>query len=179
MWGDEIETKKKGLTEVNAGRKKGIIAYLPRHCHKNRLESLSTTAAPPSKGRKSHRVTCSFPSPSPSPSSSLAAFSRFHCFAKWTVDSELIHCSRCMWLCEMNNGLFTCNVNSGDSPLFISHSDSSRTVASNVNSEEWINSRSTIHLAQWRSEKWINSLSTVHVNNGERLHCSWARPGPA
>jgi hypothetical protein len=78
MWGDEIETKKKGLTEVNAGRKKGIIAYLPRHCHKNRLESLSTTAAPPSKGRKSHRVTCS----SPSSSSSLAAFSRFHCFAK-------------------------------------------------------------------------------------------------
>jgi hypothetical protein len=82
MWGDETKTKKKGLTEVNVGRKKGITAYLLRHRHKNCLESLSTTAAAPSKGRKSRKVTCSSASCSRSPSSSLAAFSRFHCFAK-------------------------------------------------------------------------------------------------
>jgi len=36
MWGDETETIKKGLTKVNAGRKKSITTYLPRRRHKNR-----------------------------------------------------------------------------------------------------------------------------------------------
>jgi len=60
--------KKNYLTKANAGRKRGTTAYLSRRRHKNRLESLSTTAAPPSEGRKPCRVACS------SPSFSSAAF---------------------------------------------------------------------------------------------------------
>ena len=76
--GDETETKKKGLTKANVKRKRGTTAYLPCRCHKNILESLSTTAAPPLKERKPRRVACS----SPSPSSSPTAFPYLHYSAK-------------------------------------------------------------------------------------------------
>jgi len=56
--------EKERFNKVQCRKKKGPTDYLPRRRHKNRLESLLTTAAPLSEGRKPCRVACSFPSPS-------------------------------------------------------------------------------------------------------------------
>jgi hypothetical protein len=60
--GTEIESSRDREKEEEQKQKKkhkqpqetyrGTTAYLPRRHHKNRLKSLSTTAAPPSEGRK-------------------------------------------------------------------------------------------------------------------------------
>jgi len=62
--GRRNRNEKERFNKVQCRKKKGPTDYLPRRRHKNRLESLLTTAAPLSEGRKPCRVACSFPSPS-------------------------------------------------------------------------------------------------------------------
>jgi hypothetical protein len=62
--GRRNRNEKERFNKVQCRKKKGPTDYLSRRHHKNRLESLLTTTAPLSEGRKPCRVACSFPSPS-------------------------------------------------------------------------------------------------------------------
>jgi len=49
---EKEEEQKQKKIEATTGKNRATTAYLPRRRHNNRLESLSTTAAPPLAGRK-------------------------------------------------------------------------------------------------------------------------------
>jgi hypothetical protein len=84
--GRRNKKEKERFSKGQCRKKKGPTDYLPRRRHKNRLESLLTTAASLSEGRKPCRVACSFPSPSHF-NFFFSCIPRLHCSAKWTVEN--------------------------------------------------------------------------------------------